>query len=86
MSGKSATAAVELLLPSGAAKDLRRSDCMRLVIERAFPLPATGAFTDLLAAIDSPLAHSKKGGIEPKSASKAIHFGGTVNPIFTIRT
>ena len=52
MISKSLTLERELMLPSGSAEDLGRSDCMRLAIKRAFPLPSTGAFTDLLAALD----------------------------------
>jgi hypothetical protein len=41
------------MLTSEAQHDLGRTDCIRLSIQRAFPLPSTGAFTDLLAALDS---------------------------------
>jgi hypothetical protein len=41
------------LLPAGARRDLGRGDCLRLAMQRAFPLPRTGAFTDLLAEIDA---------------------------------
>jgi hypothetical protein len=50
---------LEFLLPSGAPGDLGRDDCMRLTIERAFPLPSTGAFADLLAAIDGAPSRSE---------------------------
>ena len=51
------TAGAEFML-SGEAEDMARDECMRLAIQRAFPLPSTGAFTDLLAAIDSGPADS----------------------------
>ena len=53
MSNSNRVLDAELMLPSCAAVDLDRHDCMRLAIRRAFPLPSTGAFTDVLAAIDA---------------------------------
>lgn len=41
------------LLPADRRRDLGRGDCLRLAVQRAFPLPRTGAFTDLLAEIDA---------------------------------
>ena len=53
-------AAAEFMLP-GAPEDMSRHECVRRAIERAFPLPSTGAFTDLLAAIDAaPAVSSRK--------------------------
>ena len=46
-------AAAEFMLPGAPPEDMTRHDCVRRAIERAFPLPSTGAFTDLLAAIDA---------------------------------
>lgn len=43
-------------MPPIEGADLDRSDCLRLSMKRAFPLPSTGAFTDLLAAMDSGTA------------------------------
>lgn len=37
-----------------AAKDLDTRECILLAVRHAFPLPTTGAFEDLLAAIDDP--------------------------------
>lgn len=83
MSNSNRVLDAELMLPSCAAVDLDRHDCMRLAIRRAFPLPSTGAFTDVLAAIT--LARpTLQGGLGPNTDLKAIHFGGTVNAIFTI--
>ena len=42
-----------LLLPAKGQQDLGRGDCLRLAMQRAFPLPRTGAFTDLLTEIDA---------------------------------
>lgn len=43
-------------LPEGSIRehsdDLTPRDCLTLAIGSAFPLPRTGAFTDLLKAID----------------------------------
>ena len=33
--------------------DLDRNACLGLAMKRAFPLPSTGSFSDLLSAIDS---------------------------------
>ena len=41
------------LLPAKGQQDLGPGDCLRLAMQRAFPLPRTGAFTDLLAEIDA---------------------------------
>ena len=39
--------------PTGSKRDnLSKAQCVTLAIQCAFPLPTTGAFTDLLAAID----------------------------------
>ena len=57
MIGDDRIVGAEFMLPR-AAEDLARGDCMRLAIQRAFPLPATGAFADLLAAIDAGAADS----------------------------
>ena len=35
--------------------DLTRCECVAAVLRKAFPLPTSGAFTDLLAAIDDSL-------------------------------
>ena len=32
--------------------DLKRDECLRLAVRAAFPLPKTGAFEDLLLALD----------------------------------
>jgi hypothetical protein len=39
-------------LPDPARRELSGRDCVRLAIKAAFPLPSTGAFTDLLNALD----------------------------------
>ena len=39
-------------LPVPGIDDLTREECIAGAIRKAFPLPASGAFTDLLAAID----------------------------------
>jgi hypothetical protein len=36
------------------ARDLSRRECLDLNFKRAFPLPQSGAFADLLAAIEDP--------------------------------
>ena len=43
------------------SRDLDRKDCLELNLQQAFPIPESGAFSDLLAAIDavSPLARSR---------------------------
>ena len=41
------------LLPATGQKYLGRGECLRLAIQRAFPLPRARAFTDLLAEIDA---------------------------------
>ena len=38
--------------PKERLGDLRRSDCLAIAIQTAFPLPKTGTFSDLLLAID----------------------------------
>ena len=38
--------------PKDRLDDLRRSDCLAIAIQTAFPLPRTGTFSDLLLAID----------------------------------
>ena len=53
----------EFMLANVPAEDISRQDCVRRAIERAFPLPLTGAFTDLLAVIDAGA------GCPPKAAS-----------------
>lgn len=53
MSGSRRGSGAGFMLPGGAAEDLGRHDCIRLAIQRAFPLPSSGAFTDVLAAIDA---------------------------------
>ena len=53
MIGATPIAGDELMVPSGAAEDMSRHDCMRHAIQRAFPLPSTGAFADVLAALDA---------------------------------
>jgi uncharacterized membrane protein len=45
----------EKLAPS---PDLHRSECLGFAVKVAFPLPTTGAFSDLLAAIDSADGHN----------------------------
>ena len=39
-------------LREGEDKDLTRSESVAAAIRKAFPLPPSGAFSDLLAAID----------------------------------
>lgn len=50
----------EFMLPSAPADDISRQDCIRRAIERAFPLPPSGAFTDLLGAIDAGAGRSPR--------------------------
>ena len=50
----------QAMLPGAPPEDMSRHDCVRRAIERAFPLPSTGAFTDLLAAIDAAPAVSPR--------------------------
>lgn len=38
---------------TGADKDLDGEGCLRLAIQHAFPLPKSGAFADLLAALNA---------------------------------
>ena len=52
MSNRRRVRDADFMLPSGAAEDLGRQDCLSLVIQSAFPLPSTGAFSDLVSAID----------------------------------
>lgn len=42
-------------LPDTSKRDLDRMDCVRIAVRRAFPLPKTGSFSDLLDAIDRSL-------------------------------
>lgn len=37
---------------TSGARDLKREQCLAIAIRAAFPLPPTGAFGDLLAALD----------------------------------
>ena len=53
MIGPQKNADERFLLPAKGQQDLGRGDCLRLAMQRAFPLPRTGAFTDLLAEIDA---------------------------------
>jgi len=65
----------DFMLPSGAAEDLGRQDCLSLVIQSAFPLPSTGAFNDVLAAIDGGPAVSGgavAGGVPPGKSSISV--------------
>ena len=39
---------------TGSPRDLKRDECLRIAIRTAFPLPKTGAFEDLLSALDDP--------------------------------
>ena len=53
MTGSRHNDSERFLLPAKGQQDLGRGDCLRLTMQRAFPLPRTGAFTDLLAEIDA---------------------------------
>jgi hypothetical protein len=53
VTGREQTDAIEFTLSGTKTRDLTRTKCVRLAMLRAFPLPASGAFTDLLAAIDA---------------------------------
>ena len=59
----------EFMLPSAPAEDISRHECVRRAIERAFPLPSTGAFTDLLAAIDAAPAVFAEAVLNPNELS-----------------
>lgn len=53
MTAKIDTPAREAKLAKRKSDDLRPRDCIALAIRSAFPLPESGAFADLLAAIDA---------------------------------
>jgi hypothetical protein len=41
-------------------EDLTSAECVAEAIRKAFPLPPSGAFTDLLAAIDGPRSSPRR--------------------------
>ena len=53
MTGQDQADTTKFMLPGTRTRDLTRTECVRLAMRRAFPLPASGAFSDLLAALDA---------------------------------
>jgi uncharacterized membrane protein len=57
MTGREAIDTIRFRLPRAMAEDdLDRGACVGLAIRRAFPLPDTGSFADLLSALDEGCA------------------------------